>query len=97
MRSSWSRTRIQLENRSGRDATYCSTVCAGSGGQIRVGWDGTSLVRWNHDPARLEAQLRLTGGAAMWRPVACAGRADSGPGWTGHDLDAVQPATKERE
>ena len=57
MRSSWPRTRIQLENRSGRDATYCSTVCADSRGQARIEGDGVSMEHWNHDPARMEAAL----------------------------------------
>jgi hypothetical protein len=43
MRSSWPRTRIQLENNSGWNTTYYSTVCAGSGGQIRVEWDGSGF------------------------------------------------------
>jgi hypothetical protein len=67
----------------GWDATYRSTVCPGSGGQVRVEWDRSSLVRWNHDPDRLEATLQLTGGAAVWRPVACAGGADVGTGVDG--------------
>jgi hypothetical protein len=57
MRSSWPGRRIQLEKRSGRDATYCSTVCADSRGQVRIEWDGSSLVRWNHDAARMAAAL----------------------------------------
>src|SRR5271155_1745966 len=60
-RSSWPGTRIQLKNKLGWDATHCSTVCVGSRRQVRIEWDGSSLVRWNDDPARVEAVLRLFG------------------------------------
>ena len=36
-------------------------MCVGSRRQVRIEWDGSSLVRWNHDPARVEAVLRLSG------------------------------------
>lgn len=57
MSSSWPHTRIQLENRSGWDVTVLFDRLWGSGGQLRLEWDGSSLLHWNHDPARMEAAL----------------------------------------
>ena len=71
MRSSWPRTGIQLENRSGGNATYCSTVCAGSGGQLQR--------PFGHGP-----RSRLARGLSLQTADLPGGRPKEARAWTIH-------------